>query len=131
LRFSDTNDLDQAIAIAFADTRILKLYLFSTTAWIIDPPVKRAGHCGLPTFEKGSSMLNLIYHLVLACHALGHGRPSKLLRLTWRGRIRAFDRPNTLASTDKRDLFGSRRQVAIEHMNIQIHPPALAKASSL
>jgi hypothetical protein len=82
LRFSDANDLDQAIAIAFADTRILKLYLFSMTAWIIDPPVKRAGHFGLPTFEKGNSMLNLIYHLVLAYHSLGYGYPRELISRT-------------------------------------------------
>ena len=67
LAFSGTNDLDQAIAIAFADTRILKLYLFSTTARSIGPPVKRAGHFGLPTFEKGNSMLNLIYRLPSDC----------------------------------------------------------------
>jgi hypothetical protein len=93
-------------------------------------PVKRACHFGLPTFEKGNSMLNLIYHLILACHVLGYGHPSKLLRPTWRGRIRAFDRPNILASTDERDVF-ARRKVAIERMNIQPHLPALAKASSL
>jgi hypothetical protein len=43
-------------------------------------PVKRAGHFGLPTFEKGNSMLNLIY-MILVCHALGYGHPRELMRL--------------------------------------------------
>jgi hypothetical protein len=94
-------------------------------------PVKRAGHFGLPTFEKGNSMLNLIYYLVLAYHALGYGHPRELLRLALTGRIRAFDRLNILASTDERDVFGSRQQAALEDMNIQIHLTALAKTSSL
>jgi hypothetical protein len=42
----------------------------------------------------------------------------------------SIDRPNISASTDERDVFGSQQQAAIEHMNIPIHPTALAKASS-
>jgi hypothetical protein len=34
----------------------------------------------MPTFEKGNSMLNLIY-MILVCHALGYDHPGKLLRL--------------------------------------------------
>jgi hypothetical protein len=47
--------------------------------------VKRAGHFGLPTFEKGNSMLNLIYHVVSASGALGYGNPRELLRLAFGG----------------------------------------------
>ena len=31
-------------------------------------------------FEKGNSMLNLIY-MILVCHALGYGHPRELMRL--------------------------------------------------
>jgi hypothetical protein len=34
----------------------------------------------MPAFEKGDSMLNLIY-MILACYALGYGHPRELLRL--------------------------------------------------
>lgn len=34
----------------------------------------------MPRFEKGNSMLNLIY-MILACHALGYRHPRELLRL--------------------------------------------------
>jgi hypothetical protein len=39
--------------------------------------------------------------------------------------------PNLIcrASTDDRDVFGSRQQAAIEHLNIPSYPTALAKAS--
>ena len=69
-----------SLAIASADTCILKLYLFSKPARSIGPPVKRAGHFGLPTFEKGNSMLDLIY-MILVCRALGYGHPRELMRL--------------------------------------------------
>jgi hypothetical protein len=68
----------------------LKLYLSSTTVWIIGPPVKRAGHFGLPTFNKGNSMPNLIYRVVSACGALGYGYPSESLRHALKGRIDAI-----------------------------------------
>jgi len=90
LAFSGANDLDQVIAIAFADTRILKLYLFSMTAWIIDPPVKRAGHFGLPTFNESNSMPNLIYRVISACGALGYGYPAESLQAALKGRVDAI-----------------------------------------
>jgi hypothetical protein len=73
-------------------------------------------------------MLNLIY--LSACGALGYGNPRELLRLALRRRIDALDHPNISASTDRRGLLGSQQQAAIKHMNIQIHPTALAEASS-
>src|SRR5271154_5696962 len=88
--FSSANDLDQTIAIAFADTRILKLYLFSMTAWIIDPAVKRAGHFGLPTFNESNSMPNLIYRVISACGALGYGYPAESLQAALKGRVDAI-----------------------------------------
>jgi hypothetical protein len=34
----------------------------------------------MPAFEKGVSMLNLIY-MILVCYALGYGHPRGLMRL--------------------------------------------------
>jgi hypothetical protein len=90
--------------------------------------VKRAGHFGLPTFEKGNSMLNLIYHVVSASGALGYGNPRELLRLAFGGDGSMLSIIRT--SRHRRDLLGSQQQAAIEHMNIPINPTALAEASS-
>jgi hypothetical protein len=68
----------------------LKLYLSSSTVWIIGPPLKRAGHFGLPTFNKGNSMPNLIYRVVSACGALGYGYPIESLRHALKGRVDAI-----------------------------------------
>jgi hypothetical protein len=101
------------------------------TAWIIGSPCQAGMPFRIATFNKGNSMPNLIYRVVSACGALGYGYPRGSLRLALRGRIDAIGRPNISASTDERDVFGFRQQVAIEHMNIPIYLTALAKVSSL
>jgi Domain of unknown function (DUF4387)/Acyclic terpene utilisation family protein AtuA len=45
---------------------------------------------GLPAFNKGNSMPNLIYRVVSACGALGYGYPRESLRLALRERIDAI-----------------------------------------
>ena len=69
-----------SLAIASADTCILKLYLFSKPARSIGPPRQAGWPFRMPTFGKGNPMLNLIY-MILVCHALGYGHPRELMRL--------------------------------------------------